>query len=102
MADYVTHDEYAGREKLCDERFARDKHQIEEHEGMLREMRSCNIRLTEMIERHDAELKDHGKRLTVIEYKPADTWGKLKLAFLTAIISGVAGYVVSAVVAATK
>ena len=102
MADYVTHDEYAGREKLCDERFARDKHQIEEHEDMLRKLSGCNIRLTEMMERHDAELKDHGKRLTVIEHKPADTWGKLKVAFLTAIISGVAGYVVSTVVAVTK
>lgn len=102
MAEYVTHDEYLGRERLCDERFARDKHQIEEHEAMLREVRDLNIKLTQMIERHDKELEEHGKRLTAIEHKPADTWGKLKIAFLTAIISGVAGYVVSAVVAAAK
>lgn len=102
MADYVTHDEYAGRNQLCDERFARDKHSIEEHEAMLREVRDLNIKLTQMIERHDKELEEHGKRLTAIEHKPVDTWGKLKIAFLTAIISGVAGYVVSAIVAAAK
>lgn len=102
MADFVTHDEYAGRNQLCDERFARDKHSIEEHEAMLREVRDLNIKLTQMIERHDKELEEHGKRLTAIEHKPADTWGKLKIAFLTAIISGVAGYVVSAIVAAAK
>lgn len=102
MADFVTNDEYAGRNRLCDERFARDKHSIEEHEAMLREVRDLNIKLTQMIERHDKELEEHGKRLTAIEHKPADTWGKLKIAFLTAIISGVAGYVVSAIVAAAK
>lgn len=102
MSDFVTHDEYAGRNQLCDERFARDKHAIEEHEAMLREVRELNIKLTQMIERHDKELEEHGKRLTAIEHKPADTWGKLKVAFLTAIVSGIAGYVVSAVVAAAK
>lgn len=102
MADYVTHDEYAGREKLCDERFARDKHQIEAHEAMLREIRSCNTRLTMMIERHDKELEDQEKRLSAIEQAPADTFGKLKVALITAVVTGFAGYIVSAIVAASK
>ena len=35
LAEFVTHDEYEGRERLCDERFARDKHQIDENRTML-------------------------------------------------------------------
>lgn len=102
MPEYVTHDEYAGRERLCDERFARDKHQIEEHEAMLREVRDLNIKLTQMIERHDKELEEHGKRLTEIEHAPADTFGKLKVALITAVVTGFAGYIVSAIVGASK
>ena len=102
MNDYVTHDEYAGREKLCDERFARDKHQIDENRDMLREIRECNIRLSQIIERHDKELTSHEKRLTAIEHAPADTFGKLKVALITAIVTGFAGYIVSAIVAAAK
>lgn len=102
MAEYVTHDEYEGREKLCDERFARDKHQIDENKAMLREMRDLNIKLTQMIERHDKELEDHGRRLAQIEHAPADTYGKLKVALITAVVTGLAGYIVSAIVAAAK
>lgn len=102
MSDYVTHDEYEGRERLCDERFARDKHEIEENKAMLKEVRECNIKLTQMIERHDKELVDYGKRLTQIERAPADTFGKLKVALITAVVTGFAGYIVSAITAAAK
>lgn len=102
MAEYVTHDEYEGRERLCDERFARDKHEIEENKAMLKELRDCNIKLTQMIERHDKELEDYGKRLAQIEHAPADTFGKIKIALITAVVTGFAGYIVSAIVAAAK
>lgn len=102
MAEFVTHDEYEGRERLCDERFARDKHQIEENKAMLREMRDLNIKMTQMLERHDKELEEHGKRLTEIEHAPADTYGKLKVAVVTAIVTGIAGWILSAIVAAAK
>ncbi len=102
MGEFVTHDEYEGRERLCDERFARDKHQIEQNRVMLQEMRDCNIKLTQMIERHDRELETQAKRLTTIEHAPADTFGKLKVALITAIVTGFAGYIVSAITAAAK
>lgn len=102
MPEFVTHDEYEGREKLCDERFARDKHQIDENKAMLQELRDCNIKLTQMIERHDKELEAQAKRLSAIEHAPADTYGKLKVALITAVVTGFAGYIVSAIVAAAK
>lgn len=102
MPEFVTHDEYAGRERLCDERFARDKARIEENEKLIGEIRLLNVQMSEMIKRHDEQIVAQEKRLKQLEQQPADTWGKLKIAFLTAIISGVAGYVVSAIVAAAK
>ena len=102
MAEFVTHDEYEGRERLCDERFARDKHQIDENRTMLQELRDCNIKLTQMIERHDKELDAQEKRLSAIEHAPADTYGKLKVALITAVITGFAGYIVSAIANAPK
>ena len=102
MGEFVTKAEYEGRELLCDERFARDKHQIDENKTMLREIRECNIRLSHIIERHDKELASHEKRLTTIEHAPADTYGKLKVALITAVVTGFAGYIVSAIIAAAK
>lgn len=102
MPEYVTHDEYEGRERLCDERFARDKHQIDENKTLLWEMRECTLKLTQMIQRHDKELEEQGKRLTAIEQAPADAFGKLKVALITAVVTGFAGYIVSAIVTAAK
>lgn len=102
MTDYVTHDEYEGRERLCDERFARDKHEIEENKAMLKELRDCNIKLTQMIERHDKELEDYGKRLAQIEHAPADTFSKIKVALITAVVTGFAVYIVKAIIDAAK
>lgn len=102
MSEFVTKAEYEGREMLCDERFERDKHQIEENKAMLREIRECNIRLSQIIERHDKDLAAHDKRLSAIEQAPADTFGKLKVALITAVVTGFAGYIVSAIVGASK
>lgn len=102
MGEFVTKAEYEGRELLCDERFARDKREIEESKTMLREIRDCNIRLSQIIERHDKDLASQDKRLTAIEHAPADTFGKLKVALITAVVTGFAGYIVSAIVSASK
>lgn len=67
----------AEHEKLCDERFARDKERIEKLEALTGKIGECNIRLTGIAEQHDATLKDHETRLDELENRPTQMWDKL-------------------------
>lgn len=42
------------------------------------------------------ELKDQGCRLAKLENEPAEAWNKTKLTIVTAIVSGLAGVLISA------
>ena len=82
--------EFEGRKAMCDERFARDKQRLDKQEAALDEIRMLNVKIAEMIERHDETVRKHDERLTAIEKQPADTWGKVKAAIIGAIASGIA------------
>ena len=65
------------RDKLYDERFARDKERIEHHEEhmkeqdeQIRKVQDLTIEMGEMIKRHDERIADQGERLKAIEQKP--------------------------------
>ena len=102
LNDYVTHDEYAGREKLCDERFARDKARIEGCENLVREIQMLNEKMSQMIERHDKQIEDQDRRIKNLELQPADTFDKIRIALTTAVVTGIAGWIVSAIANAPK
>lgn len=89
------------REKLYDERFARDKERIEEHERHMREqdaerkeLRELTIEMSEMIKRHDERITEHGTRLTAIEQKPGRRWDMVIDKIITVIVAGFVAYVV--------
>lgn len=69
------------REKLYDERFARDKERIEQHEAhmkeqdeQIRKVQDLTIEMGEMIKRHDERIADQGTRIRAIEQKPGRRW----------------------------
>lgn len=83
----------AEHEKLCDERFARDKERIEKLEDLTGKIGECNIRLTGIAEQHDAKLKDHESRLDELERRPGNLWDKV----ISGIIAAVVAYVMAIV-----
>ncbi|MGJ4851424.1 hypothetical protein ACH6CV_14370 [Bacillota bacterium Meth-B3] len=94
--------EFVGRTNMCDERFSRDKQRLDKQEATLDEIKMLNVKLTEMIERHDEAVRKHDDRLAAIEKQPADTWGKVKAAIIGAVASGIAMAAINQVLNAPK
>lgn len=88
--------ENAYRDKLIDERFARDKERICNHEDhmekqdkQINDLEKLTIEMGELIKKHDERLVDHGKRLHAIEEKPAKNWSAVTTAIISAATSGI-------------
>ena len=92
------------RDKLIDERFARDKERICSHEEhmekqdkQINDLEKLTIEMGELIKKHDERLVDHGKRLHSIEERPAKNWGVVQTAAISAITSGVVAAIMALV-----
>lgn len=82
------------RDKLYDERFARDKERIENHEAHMKEqdeairkVQDLTIEMGEMIKRHDERLDDQGQRIRTIEQKPGKRWDVVIDKIITVLVA---------------
>lgn len=99
---YVSRDQYDGRNQVVDERFARDKERIDAQEEDMRKVQALTIEMASLNKKHDQQLNTHEQRITSLERVPIDQYGKVKTAFVTAIISGTVGYALSAIISTLK
>lgn len=90
------------RDRLIDERFERDKERICNHEEhmekqdkQITDLEKLTIEMGELIKKHDERLVDHGKRLQIIEGKPAKSWTAMQTAVISAVTSGIVGAVMA-------
>lgn len=83
----------AEHEKLCDERFARDKHDIDELKQLTRKVSECSIKLSGIAEQHNEKLKDHESRLDELERRPGNLWDKVIAGIIAAVVAYVMGVV---------
>lgn len=82
------------RDKLYDERFARDKERIENHEAHMKEqdeairkVQDLTIEMGEMIKRHDERLDDQSQRIRTIEQKPGKRWDVVIDKIITVLVA---------------
>lgn len=83
----------AEHEKLCDERFARDKHDIDELKQLTRKVSECSIKLSGIAEQHNEKLKDHETRLDELERRPGNLWDKVVAGIIAAAVAYLMGVV---------
>jgi len=87
-------DQYcAEHEKLCDERFARDKADIDELKKLTSKMSECSIKLSEIAKQHTEKLKDHEGRLDDLESRPGNLWDKVVAGVIAAAVAALMGLV---------
>ena len=82
------------RDRLYDERFARDKERIERHEEHMKEqdaerkeLRELTIEMSEMIKRHDERIADQGARIKAMEQKPGRRWDMVIDKIVNAVVA---------------
>ena len=82
------------RDQLIDERFARDKERIEQHEKHMdeqdaerREIKELTIRMGELLDKHDEKIEKHEKRIETLEQKPSRRWDMVIDKVINAIVA---------------
>lgn len=94
--------EQAYRDKLIDERFARDKERIVGHEehmkeqdGDIRDLKELTIEMSQLLKRHDERLDKQDGRIAAIEDRPAKNWTAVQTAAISAVTSGLVAAVMA-------
>lgn len=87
------------RDKLIDERFARDLERIKEHEDHMKEqdlerkeLRELSIKMGELLDRHDEKIGEHERRIDAIEQKPVKRWDMVVDKVITLIVAATVSY----------
>lgn len=92
---FVTRDQFDGRCQVVDERFGRDKERLDAQEKAMQQIRDLTVQMGEILKKYDSSIEAHEKRITTLEKQPADQYGKIKAAFISAVVSGGVVYVIS-------
>ena len=79
------------RQRVQDERFARDKERIEDLEKICEKLNRLSIEMSELVKKHDEQLAAQAQRLESIEQKPLRWWEKFTGAIIAALGSAVGG-----------
>ena len=95
MPDVVNENLCRERQRVQDERFARDKERIEDLEQVCDKLNRLSIEMSELVKKHDEQLTRQDKRLEAIEQKPLRWWEKFTGAIITALGSAVGGGVLA-------
>ena len=85
------------RQRIHDERFARDKERIEDLERICDKLNRLSIEMGELVKKHDEQLSAQAQRLEIIERKPLRWWEKFAGATVTALGSAIGGGVLAIV-----
>lgn len=90
------------RDKLIDERFARDKERIESHEKHMdeqdserREIKELTIRMGELLSKHAEMLGNHEKRIEVIEQKSSRRWDMVIDKVINAVVAACVAWLIT-------
>ncbi len=92
---YVTKAVCTEHGRMLDERFARDKSDIDSIAENLRELSGIVTRLATIQENNTAAQKEYEARIRALELQPAGRWNSLITAGISALIGGIVSLVIS-------
>lgn len=98
MSDMVEETLCKERQRIHDERFARDKERIEDLEQVCDKLNRLSIEMSELVKKHDEQLVQQAQRLEAVEQKPLRWWEKFTGAIITALGSAIGGGVLALLV----
>lgn len=100
FADFISNDVFEQYCKSAEKENDRQNHRISELEETVKKIQDLTVSVHEMsvsISAMTKELTKQGERLEKIEAKPAQSWDKFVWIIVSAICSGVLGYLLATV-----
>lgn len=100
MENFITDKEFEQYCKLAENENSRQNHRISELEETVKQIQDLTVSVHEIsvsIAAMTKELTKQGERLEKIESRPAQSWDKLVWIIVSAVCSGVLGYLLASV-----
>ncbi|MBE6831335.1 MAG: hypothetical protein E7519_14120 [Ruminococcaceae bacterium] len=105
MSEYVADEVCTERHKVVDERFSRDKqdiedmkHSLEDKDERQRKIEQLTVEMGQMLKNHDRLLENHDKRLETLESKPSRILDKIQGAFIGAVVTGLVAAILATII----
>jgi hypothetical protein len=98
MSDFITQDAFTEYSHRMDAENERQNHRLSELEETVKKIQDLTVSVHEMsisLNTMTRELTKQGERLEKIEVKPAQSWDKLVWIIISALCSGVLGYILA-------
>lgn len=95
MSDFITQDAFTEYSHRMDAENERQNHRLSELEETVKKIQDLTVAVHEMsvsISTMTKELTKQGERLEKIESKPGQSWDKLVWIIISAVSSGLIGY----------
>ncbi len=73
--------------ELCNERSKQTQRRLDKHSDTIDALKTCSVKLTEMVEIHNQRLCDHESRLDDLERRPSNIVSKIVDALISAIVA---------------
>lgn len=73
--------------ELCNERSIQTQRRLDKHSDTIDALKTCSVKLTEMVEIHNERLKDHETRLDSLENKPSSILSKIVDGIISAVVA---------------
>lgn len=100
MDEYITNKEFEQYCNAAEKENSRQNHRLSELEETVKQIQDLTVSVHEIsvsISAMAKELTKQGERLEKIEAKPAQSWDKLIWIIVSAVCSGVLGYLLATV-----
>lgn len=81
--------------KVNDERFARDKHDLEKHDEAIQKLTQLTAEIGQLVKQHDDTIKNHESRIDTLEHKPSVWFDRIVSGIVAAVIAAIVTAVIS-------
>ncbi len=90
MEEFVRKDVHKEYEKTLDERFSRDKADIERHGEAIETLTKLTAEISQLVKQHDDTIKSHESRIDSLEHKPSVWFDRIVSWFVSAMVAAFA------------
>lgn len=97
MSGYVEEAVCRERQRVQEERFARDRERLEKGEQKIDTLEKAVVYLTEVTKQAREDIAEHDERLDTLEHRPGAISEKIWLMVVSAVISGVVAVLINLV-----
>ena len=84
---YISESVYREHSKMCDERFRRDKEDIDRISGDVKDIKELTVEIAALVKKNDEALENQNDRIARLEHKPSLWMDRIVSALISTLVA---------------